>query len=259
MVRRGAALLALPGIVHSWSSFCGSDGWNQVWSDEFSVFDETSWTKDTGKGDSRVRDAQGLAENVYIDNDALVIRSQRDATGNLTSGALQTRGKHSWRGKTRVCVSAKLPGEGGGHGNGIWPAHWMMPDDSSCWPCHGEIDIMEMINGDGTLHGTYHWGKTSGDNNQIGAQKKMPSDWANAWHEYAVEYDGGSYVSFALDGQVYHTTGRATFYDVPYYIILNTAVGGGWPKPPDASTTFPTYHYVDYVRVSQPDNASALV
>jgi len=35
---------------------------------------------------------------------------------------------------------------------------------------------------------------------------------------------------------------------------LNTAVGGPWPKPPTAKTTFPTYHRVDYVRVSQPSS-----
>ena len=46
-----------------------------------------------------------------------------------------------------------------GNSVGMWPAHWMMPNDSSCWPDHGEIDIMEMINGDGSSHATYHWNK----------------------------------------------------------------------------------------------------
>ena len=32
---------------------------------------------------------------------------------------------------------------------GVWPAHWMMPDTTACWPSAGEIDIMEMVNGDG--------------------------------------------------------------------------------------------------------------
>ena len=46
----------------------------------------------------------------------------------------------------RLCVSAKLPGGGGsGKGQGIWPAHWMMPDDESCDPDEGEIDILEMV------------------------------------------------------------------------------------------------------------------
>ncbi len=33
------------------------------------------------------------------------------------------------------------------------------------------------------------------------------------------------------------------------FIILNMAVGGGWPGPPDASTPFPSEMLVDYVRI----------
>jgi len=41
-------------------------------------------------------------------------------------------------------------------------------------------------------------------------------------------------------------------FDVPYYIKLNTAVGGPWPLPPDDSTNFPQFHIIDYVRFAQP-------
>jgi hypothetical protein len=33
----------------------------------------------------------------------------------------------------------------------------MMPDTAGCWPDLGEMDILEMINGDGRAHATYHW------------------------------------------------------------------------------------------------------
>jgi hypothetical protein len=33
----------------------------------------------------------------------------------------------------------------------------MMPDTAGCWPDLGEMDILEMINGDGRVHATYHW------------------------------------------------------------------------------------------------------
>ena len=52
-------------------------------------------------------------------------------------------------------VSGYIPG-GSDKSQGIWPAHWMMPDVDDCWPSKGEIDIMEMVNGDGVTHGTYH-------------------------------------------------------------------------------------------------------
>ncbi|MBL8015490.1 MAG: family 16 glycosylhydrolase, partial [Candidatus Doudnabacteria bacterium] len=35
----------------------------------------------------------------------------------------------------------------------------------------------------------------------------------------------------------------------PMYLLLNLAVGGDWPGPPDASTIFPSYYEIDYVRV----------
>ena len=108
---------------------------------------------------------------------------------------------------------AILPGNAGqGASNGVWPAHWMMPNDNSCWPDHGEIDIMEMIDGDGTYHGTYHWNEAyplqncTSQNNQTSGQIGVPA-WHTTFHEYAVEYFGGDgshgpSVTFVVDGRV---------------------------------------------------------
>jgi beta-glucanase (GH16 family) len=41
-------------------------------------------------------------------------------------------------------------------------------------------------------------------------------------------------------------------FDQKFYIILNYAVGGQWPRSPDASSTFPQSMHVKYVRVYQP-------
>jgi hypothetical protein len=204
------------------SSFCAGEGWRQVWADEFSgtKLNESAWSIDLGGGDSRVRNSQGTRNNVYLEGGHLVLRSQRQKAGkyNYTSGAVESRGKVSWRGLTRACVRAKLPGgetpatdwcattpvgvcrtgcpatthalpgtcgpdkqpppqghscnrcecnrqnttcpqDGGKRpdSKGVWPAHWMMPDNTACWPSNGEIDIMEMVNGDGVTHATYHW------------------------------------------------------------------------------------------------------
>lgn len=40
---------------------------------------------------------------------------------------------HYFAGRFEVC--AKLPA-----GQGYWPAHWLMPDDSVCWP-DGELTL----------------------------------------------------------------------------------------------------------------------
>ena len=38
-------------------------------------------------------------------------------------------------------------------------------------------------------------------------------------------------------------------YDHPFFLILNVAVGGGWPHNPDKTSVFPQTMLVDYVRV----------
>lgn len=263
------------------ASFCSESGWAQVWSDEFSAtaLDNVSWSLDLNGGDSRVRDSMGTSDNVYIEDGELVIRTQRQTVGKYeyTSGAVSSQGKRSWKGLTRACVRAKLPGGGGGgKGAGIWPAHWMMPESKACWPSKGEIDIMEMINGDGAHHATYHWREREiggcGDkcaNGSTTPSCRHPSigsttgdtSFADEFHEYAVEYSPG-HIHFALDGVVFqrlnkssqstHLKQNAEFFAVPYYMILNTAVGGPWPGPATVNTTFPTYHRIDYVRIAQP-------
>jgi beta-glucanase (GH16 family) len=330
-------------------SFCAGEGWAQVWADEFSgaTLNESAWNIDVKAGDSQVRNSQGTRDNVYLEGGHLVLRSQRQRIGkwNYTSGAVETQHKVSWKGPTRACVSAKLPGgEGGGpaakhgadwcattplggcrtgcpaHGSGpanpcgpdkkvpthgscnecpcntmntscggdtkrpdsqgVWPAHWMMPDADStggpatCWPSNGEIDIMEMVNGDGSTHATYHWREREiggcGDKCTNGSKCPHPSHGeshpdktdTSVFHEYAVEY-GPDHIHYAFDGVVFETITKDTtsssgqhaeFFDVPYYMILNTAVGGPWPGEPTALTVFPLHHTIDYVRISQPSS-----
>ena len=60
----------------------------------------------------------------------------------------------------------------------------------------------------------------------------------SAFHEYAVEFDGTSYVTFAYDGKVIGNVTKDTrghgakplFWDVPFYLIMDFMVGeaGSW-------------------------------
>ena len=38
--------------------------------------------------------------------------------------------------------------------------------------------------------------------------------------------------------------------DEPMYLVMNLAVGGVYPGPPDASTQFPATFAIDHVRMS---------
>ena len=114
-----------------------------------------------------------------------------------------------------------------------------------------------MINGDGVAHATYHVANSSypsckfHDTSEGGS--RPIAGWDTAFHEYAIERTVDS-LAFVYDGAVVYnsTQGRLRVLDVPWYAILNFAVGGPWPKPVDGSTVFPAETKVDYVRVSIP-------
>ncbi|NNE08666.1 MAG: family 16 glycosylhydrolase, partial [Gemmatimonadetes bacterium] len=61
--------------------------------------------------------------------------------------------------------------------------------------------------------------------------------------------DGERYL--AIDDRDVPTPADWVFNKSPFFIILNLAVGGNWPGPPDETTVFPQTMLVDYVRVYQ--------
>jgi beta-glucanase (GH16 family) len=142
------------------------------------------------------------ADNVYLEDGALVLRSQRSRANvhsnyEYTSGRVNSTKKRQWA-YGRFCVRAKLPGQSGS-GRGLWPAHWLLPD-KPCWPSYGEIDIMEMINGDGEVHASMHWNDKR-NSSYIPCDYKASScsgggvtlsDFGQEWHEYAIEWEPGA-------------------------------------------------------------------
>jgi beta-glucanase (GH16 family) len=76
------------------------------------------------------------------------------------------------------------------------------------------------------------------------------------FNTYAIEWDKES-IKWFLNGNQYHEVeisegiNSTEEFHKPHYIILNLAIGGEWPKNPDASTQFPDTVFVDYVRVYQ--------
>ena len=72
---------------------------------------------------------------------------------------------------------------------------------------------------------------------------------------YGINWSPDS-IEFLVDDHVYQTVTRpeaetkgAWEFDKPFYLLLNLAVGGQWPGPPTAATTWPQRMVVDYVRV----------
>ena len=82
------------------------------------------------------------------------------------------------------------------------------------------------------------------------ASRQLSPGWTKRFYEFSVER-GRNHVAFALDGEVTLNTSNATFWDVDWYLIINTAMGGAWPGPPNSSTVLPALHVIDSVKVTQ--------
>jgi beta-glucanase (GH16 family) len=130
------------------------------------------------------------------------------------------------------------------------------------WPACGEIDVMENVGREpamvhGTLHGPgYSAGKSISAPYALAGGRRFADD----YHVYAVEWEPNS-IRFYVDDNLYATrtpadlpSGAKWVYDHPFFILLNLAVGGKWPGPPDDTTSFPASLLVDYVRVYQRPN-----
>jgi len=242
--------------------------WELVWSDEFSgpngaPPDPAKWVIETGGGgwgNNELEYYTDRPKNVYQQDGNLVITALQDkyqgADGvarDYTSARLKTQGKFSQT-LGRFEARIKIP-----RGQGIWPAFWMLGADigDAGWPKCGEIDIMENIGKEpGLVHGTIHGPGYSGEHG-IGAPFNLPAgqNFADDFHVFAVEWDLNE-IHFYVDDHLYATrtpadlpAGAKWVYDHPFFLLLNVAVGGGWPGNPDTSISFPQAMLVDYVRV----------
>ena len=240
-----------------------------LWQDDFNQPAGTGpnpavWTHDLGDngwGNAELEDYTDSRVNSFVADDpeatdgkALVIRAVRTADGRYTSARIKTQGKYAAT-SGRIEARMKLP-----HGQGIWPAFWMMGQniDRHPWPACGEIDIMEVPGHQpGKLHSTIHGPGYSGKHG-IGKSVDLPTGetFGDAYHVFAVDWSPGK-IAWLLDGRIYQTLTPASlpadakwvFDGAPFFLLFNLAIGGHWPGYPDATTKFPQELRLDYVRV----------
>jgi beta-glucanase (GH16 family) len=101
----------------------------------------------------------------------------------------------------------------------------------------------------------------TGVGSNIGTIYQFPAGQnASDWHTYGMTWSKGSisyYVDDPSNPYIVYTPASLSslsgaswpFDNGPFYIILNLAVGGQWPGPPNTSTPFPSEMVVDYVRI----------
>lgn len=252
--------------IDPFGNFNPGTGWTLSWSDEFngSSVNANNWDYDIGTGsagwgNNELEYYTSRPNNVFISNGNLVIRAIKENYNGsqYTSARLRTYGKQSWL-YGKIVARMKLP-----YGKGLWPAFWMMGNNfySVNWPTCGEMDIMEMagggLNGDKTVTAAVHW-NNAGPQYQASTYTAL-QDYSLDYHYFELEW-GKNYIRISVDAVPYFTMDitpsthpELSAFQLPFYILMNVAVGGTFPGSPDASTVFPQTLTVDWVRVFQTD------
>ena len=153
--------------------------------------------------------------------------SKENKKYDFLSGRINTQHKLEF---TYGTASARMKMEAGA---GLWPAFWALGNGN--WPACGEIDVMETV-GDSSwvsnaLHGPGYFGNTP-----LVYRAFFPAGIdVTQWHVYSVDWTP-DHIIFKVDEKVTYKVTRAMVeryghwaFDNPKFIILNFALGGGYP------------------------------
>lgn len=259
------------------------EGWLLIWNDEFDgdSLDTTKWSCQYGTGSQYGLSGWGneeleyytdRPENIRVEDGFLHITALKEEGGYegkpYTSARVRTVTDEEVLFATtygRVEARIRMP-----VGEGLWPAFWMLPVDESIyggWAASGEIDIMEAR---GRLPrivgGTLHYGKVWPNNTYKGGEYTFSEETdITDFHVYALEWEPDE-IRWYVDDECYYSMNswyaqgkvNATDYtkpapfDVPFYILLNLAVGGTFDSEAKVKNAlFPAVMEVDFVRVYQ--------
>jgi beta-glucanase (GH16 family) len=237
-------------------------GWSMTFHDEFDTFDLSRWqTKYAWGGRSMNNEMEIYVDKGYagtgtmplglnpflVQNGYLSIRADH-APANIetqlagksyTSGLLTSYGSFSQL-YGYFEMRAQLP-----LGRGLWPAFWLLPVDIT-WP--PEIDIVEaLMHQPTTIYTTIHMATTWNPQAQTGFTSSV-ADTTTSFHSYGVLWSPNS-IAWYFDHKRIADTPAPSNMQKPMYLLVNLAVGGTWPGPPDATTKFPANMLIDYIRV----------
>jgi beta-glucanase (GH16 family) len=265
-------------------------GFSTVWSDDFTGAANTpvssaNWLYDLGTsypgaaanwGTGEIETMTNSTANVFQDGAGhLQIKPIRSASGAWTSGRIETQ-RNDFQppagGKLRIQASLQQPNVSGAAAAGYWPAFWALGapfrGNYTNWPIVGELDLMEDINGLSSEFATLHCGPsipgTCNETTGIGSGQRACAGCQTGFHTYALEWDKSvspEQLRWYLDGNNFFTISQnqvdaaswtaATNHG--YMIILNVAMGGGFPAAfgggPTGSTASGVPMLVDYVAV----------
>ncbi len=253
-------------------------GWVLVWNDEFSgsKLDDSKWKPELGvvRNHGSQQTYTPRRENIRVEKGNLVLETRFERFKNVnfnpqgkgwiqqteympyTSGSVTTKDTRLFH-YGRLEVRAKLPKT-----KGIWPAIWLLGKNSWSWPANGEIDMMENISQQpNVVYSTFHMSPDgiSSKDASVGGTVTIPQ-LADDFHLYVMEWTPES-IRLMVDDklvksmevkQAEYPNGAGNPFRTPFYLILNSAVGGEWcEKAPEDGKGFPVRFLIDYVRFYQ--------
>lgn len=212
-----------------------------VFNDEFngSALNLQKWQTQYVWGRTNGSELQYYSPSAFVlGNGVLNIKAEKKASNgkSYTSGIITTfKSFHFTYGVVKVRL--RVPA-----GKGLWPAVWLL-DYAGGAP---EIDMMEVLGHQPNVnYMTLHYSSNSGNSN-VGTYYNGPN-LSSGYHIFAVDWNAQRII-WSVDGvERYRVTQHIP--TKPLYLIVNLAVGGDWPGSPDASTKFPAYYSIDYIRI----------
>lgn len=240
-------------------------GYVLAWGEEFDgpELSSAAWTAESGDGcpalcgwgNNELEYYMNPPNNLFLQDGKMVIEARQESYGgkNYTSSRIKTQGKKVFK-YGRVDMRAILP-----KGKGIWPAFWMLPQNNvfGGWPRSGEIDILELIGSEpAKAHATVHFGPGPGSINISKNYSLNGATFNDQFHVFSMEWEQ-DLMKFYVDDILYSTVTKADLggnnypFNEAFYFVVNLAVGGNWPGPPDATTVFPQWYIIDFIRIYQ--------
>lgn len=272
-MKRVAVLLLLSSLLVGCSNKKNSvpNGYQLFFEDEFegTELNKDIWSYEVGNGNNGWGNSEieyYKPDNAVVKDGQLHIVAKKEQAGDFeyTSARIKTVNKVKF---TYGIVEAKisLPAK-----KAMWPAFWMMPNDSvyGGWPHSGEIDIME-ANG-GYEYGTscaIHYSMPGGGHTyDTGYNNMNTRDYKSSmteFHIYKVDWQEES-ISMYVDDRLIKEFPQRTWstngvskernpiapFDKDFYLLLNLAISGNYVKGDMPDADFESAEMViDYVRV----------
>ncbi|KAJ7236864.1 glycoside hydrolase family 16 protein [Mycena haematopus] len=259
-------------------------GYTVVWSDDFNGehyagVDLSNWNQVVGPtgNNGELEVYTSGTNNVHLSGDGQVYIVPTLSGGTWYSGRLESITSQSCNEGGAMVFQAELwvPNFTGSPAQfaGLWPAFWTKGESYRSsgvgWPACGEWDIFEVTDKLGDQNqGTLHFANPDGSQN--GGFNGRVTYAGGEYHTWAFKVDRRNSdwtqqkLTWYLDGTAFYSVTGAQIgeytqwtelaYD-PYYIILNVAVGGGYPGNPTSQTTsgYDSSMRVQYVAIYKTD------